>query len=109
MEAKLQEITLSSGICERIRQIYHPNEQWGECHGNISKRLNQLKAIMRKFYCDKTDLEILRELCRYSTNDIKEAFENGNGNKGINGNGHAETSGKQAEIDTGHGDTKATA
>ncbi len=108
MEAKLHEITLAAGICERIRQIYHPNEQWGECHGDITRRLNQFLGIARKFYCDKTELEMLKELARYSTDDIKEAFENGNGYQGINDKGHAETAGRQADNDTGHGDTKAT-
>ena len=38
----------------------------------VAKQFTELKSIARKFYCDKDELGILKELEKYSENDIKE-------------------------------------
>jgi hypothetical protein len=40
----------------------------------VAAKLCALKAIARKFYCDKNDHEILMQLVRYSIEDIKDAM-----------------------------------
>jgi len=81
MEAKYPEITLGATICEKLKIIYFHNKSWQECHGDVSKKFSDLKQRMRKFYTDKTDLEILKELIKYDTMDIEEIFNDGTANQ----------------------------
>ena len=72
MEAKLPEITLGEYICETLKRIYCPETCWGECHKDIAQRFTELKNKARKFYVDKSEIEILQELCRYRADNIEE-------------------------------------
>jgi hypothetical protein len=74
MEAKFPEITLGQKICEKLKAIYFSDIPCAECHKDVSVKFSDLKQRMRKFYTDKTDLDILRELIRYGTTDIEEIF-----------------------------------
>jgi hypothetical protein len=72
MESKLQEITLGETVCEKLRSIYHPSVPWVECHNSVSQRYGALKAKARKLYVDKSEIEVLMELAKYSEADIKD-------------------------------------
>jgi len=78
MDAKLPEINLGAAVCERLRTLYHGTKPWGDCFKEVAQKFTELKVIARKFYCDKTELEMLREIARYSIDDIKEMFNHGN-------------------------------
>jgi hypothetical protein len=73
-EAKFEEITLGEAVCITLRNIYHTDTPWPACYQQVADKFTELKKIMRKFYADKSDLEILKELVRYSQDDIKDAF-----------------------------------
>jgi DNA topoisomerase IB len=75
MEAKYSEITLGSTICEKLKAIYHSDDSWIDCHNQVAAKFSNLKRIMRKFYTDKDDLDILKELIRYENKDIEDIFD----------------------------------
>ena len=50
--------------------MYFNDNSWFECHSKVSLKFTELKRIMRKFYTDKCDEDILKELLRYSPSDI---------------------------------------
>ena len=90
MDAKYPEITLGETVTGMIRNVYHHDDEWPACYKQVADKFTELKKIMRKFYTDKSDLEILKELIRYSQDDIKDAFQLAHGlrndlseNKGI--------------------------
>jgi hypothetical protein len=74
-------VTLGETVCEKLRIIYHTDQPWPECYKHVAQKFSALKQIMRKFYSEKTEIEILIELQRYSHQDILDAFE-------MQGNGH---------------------
>ncbi len=74
MEAKYPEINLGAEICEKLKIIYFSNIAWPECYKDISIKFTELKKIMRKFYTEKSDLDILKELIKYDTMDIEDVF-----------------------------------
>lgn len=74
MEAKYAEINLGATVCEKIKEIYFKDQAWIGCYKNIVLKFTQLKEIMRKFYTDKTDKEILQELIKYNNKDIEDIF-----------------------------------
>ena len=79
MEAKYPEITLGEPICIQLKQMYFPETPWPECYRQIADRLTELKKIARKFYVGKDNCEILKEIIKYSDDDIREMFEDGQG------------------------------
>lgn len=74
MDAKLPDITLGETVCIMLKRMYFPDTPWQECYKDVANKFSELKAVMRKFYTGKTDLEILHEIRRYSEDDISEAF-----------------------------------
>jgi hypothetical protein len=77
MEAKYQEITLGESVCIKLRDIYFRDMPWVECHNQVADKFTALKAIILKFYADKSRLDAMKELIQYSDQDIIEAFEQG--------------------------------
>ena len=106
MDAKLPEINLGAAVCDRLRTLYHDTKPWIDCYRDVAVRFTELKAIARKFYCDKTEHEMLMELARYSPEDLKEAFENGNENTRISCERHTEAAAGQAHNDPGKRDAE---
>ncbi len=74
MEAKYPDITLGQTICEKLKVIYFSDKSWVESHGAVARKFTELKLIMRKFYADKQDIDILKELIKYDTMDIEDIF-----------------------------------
>jgi len=75
MEAKFQEITLGETVCAKLKIMYFKDTHWSKCVDDVAKKFTQLKAIARKFYIDKSELEMLKEISRYSKEDIIQAFD----------------------------------
>lgn len=73
-EAITIQINLGSPICEKIKQIYYPNEPWIDCYKKISAKFTQLKKIAKNFYTDKDEKQILMELGKYTSDDIKDCM-----------------------------------
>jgi hypothetical protein len=61
-------------VCRKLRDIYHPTVRWFECYQSVATKFIELKKIVRKFYPDKTEVEILMELAKYSNSDLKDVF-----------------------------------
>jgi hypothetical protein len=70
----MEEIALGARVCEKLKDIYFSDKEWPECHNQIVEKFGEIKKRMRKFYTDKSDLDILRELIKYDTLDIEEIF-----------------------------------
>jgi hypothetical protein len=74
MEAKYQEITLGEPVCGKLRDIYFRDIPWVDCHNDVIQKFTALKMIVSKFYSDKVLVEALKELVRYSEQDIIDVF-----------------------------------
>jgi hypothetical protein len=59
-------------VCEKLRIIYAKDIPWVKCSRYIGRQMYALKIRAMKFYADKTEIEVLQELSKYSTDDIKE-------------------------------------
>ena len=68
------EINLGAMVCDQLKIIYFRNEKWIDCHARVTEKFTALKKIMRKFYPEKTTSEILREVGKYSREDIADIF-----------------------------------
>lgn len=62
-------------ICEKLKTFYHPETSWVECYKQIAEKFTVVKQKARKFYVGQSDIEILKELRNYSTDDLKEMYE----------------------------------
>lgn len=74
-EAKLHEIILGETVCEKLKALYFEKTPWQDCYKAVARKFSELKVIARKFYVDKTELEMLKELSRYTAKDIEDAFD----------------------------------
>jgi predicted nuclease of restriction endonuclease-like RecB superfamily len=74
MVAKYEQTTLGEAVIPKLKDIFYPNISWQTCYKEVAQRLSALMTISRKFYADKSDLDILKELIKYSTDDIRDAF-----------------------------------
>lgn len=70
-----QEINLGAAICEKLKAAYFPDVPWVTCRCMVAERLRELKKKMKGFMPDKTDIELLQELLRYSNEDILDVME----------------------------------
>ncbi len=74
MEARYQEITIGEQICKKLKDIHFNDVPWSECYKDVAEKFSALKVIARKFYANKDELEMLKELAKYSIMDIKEMY-----------------------------------
>lgn len=72
--AKLREITVGEMICEKLYSLYFSTTPWAVCYALVAKKFSALKIIARKFYSDKSEIDMLIELNKYSIDDIADAF-----------------------------------
>lgn len=70
----MDEIILGTPICEKLKVIYFSDIPWVNCYRDVAAKFIALKAIARRFYVDKTNVEVLNELIKYSDQDIYDAF-----------------------------------
>lgn len=71
----LREINLSAPICDKLKSVYYPNDIWVKCYKEIAIKLSKLKRILQKFYANKSNIEILQEIQKYSAEDIREVMD----------------------------------
>ena len=71
----MPEITLGEPVCDKLKIIYFPDTTWQACYKDVAKRFSELNIKMSKFYPDKSSVDILQELTRFSVNDIKDVLE----------------------------------
>lgn len=62
-------------VCEKLKTIYYPHKPWIECYKDVATKFTALKKVIRKYYPDQPDVEVVRNLNKYSVEDIKEAIE----------------------------------
>lgn len=75
MDAIREEIELGARICSRLKNIYFKDTAWINCYKLIASKFTFLKNKARKFYPDKTSIEIIQELLKYKDQDLMDAFE----------------------------------
>jgi len=66
---------LGTPICMKLKNIYFSDKKWPECYKEVASKFTQLKRVARKFYTDKSELEMLKEIAKYSENDLKDTYE----------------------------------
>jgi len=71
----MEAIELGARVCKRLKVIYFSEKAWVDCHEEVALKFTALKQIAKKFYGDKEELEVLRELAKYTDDGIKDAFE----------------------------------
>ena len=69
---KYTAIELGSPICSKLKQIYYPNHKWADCYKQVGSLFNTIKKNARKFYVDKTDDEISKDLIKYTNDNLIE-------------------------------------
>lgn len=67
-------MTLGETACEKLKTTYFNDDPWQECYKLVAQKFTLLKDIMRKFYADKTYIEILIALQKYSCDDIADVL-----------------------------------
>lgn len=78
MDATLnQEVELGALVCKKLKVIYFNETPWVSCYRDVADKFTALKAIARKFYINKSNIEIINELLKYNDQDILDAFEQG--------------------------------
>lgn len=66
---------LGERVCEKLKDIYFKDILWIDCHKDVAFKFTHLKRIAKHFYVDKSLTDVLKELIKYSDQDIKDAFE----------------------------------
>ena len=66
---------LGAPICIKLKNIYFSEIKWPDCYKEVANKFTQIKRIARKLYADKEELAMLKELARYSQDDIKDMAE----------------------------------
>lgn len=67
-------INLGAMICEKLKVIYHNDKKWNECYKDVGDKFTNLKVIAKKFYQDKSEIEILIEMGKFSHSDVIDAL-----------------------------------
>lgn len=57
-------------MCEKLKNIYFNDIHWSDCYKNVAVKFTELKEKARKFYVEKQEIEILKELCKYNEQDL---------------------------------------
>lgn len=70
------EIDLGSTICKKIKNIYYPDQKWGDSYKLVAQKFAELKKILKSYYFDDDKIEFLKKLTQYSQEDIRECLEN---------------------------------
>lgn len=68
-------IELGAVICSRLKKIYYPDTAWVDCYKQIANDFTKLKTRARIFYGKVEDEALLKELCKYSDQDIRDGIE----------------------------------
>lgn len=69
------EINLGAIVCKKIKSIYFADKEWVDCHRLVAQKFSEFKKKMRAFYTDKTEIELLDEIRKYSDDDIRDALD----------------------------------
>ena len=67
-----QIITLGETVCRKLRNIYYREIPWIECHKLVAEKYSYLKKQAFKFYGDKDELDVCKELAKYLPAEIEE-------------------------------------
>lgn len=76
MEAKYPEINLGEIICAKLKILYFSDEPWIDCYKKVAAKFSLAKKNAKKFYSNDETADILKELIKYSSEDLKELIEN---------------------------------
>lgn len=71
----ISEVNLGAPVCEKLRNIYFKDIPWVKCCRDVADKFTELKAVARKFWPDKSSLEIVQELYKFSESDIMDALD----------------------------------
>ncbi len=73
-EAKLPMITLGETVCEKLKTVYHSNQSWDDCYREVATKFTALKRRAKECFGQMTDIELLKHLQLYSSQDIEDMF-----------------------------------
>lgn len=82
--ARLEQITLGEFICSKIKDIYFNEEPWSPILSDkVANKFTQLKCITRNLYKDKSEIDLLKHLCKFDRQSFVDCFEFYNGKEMI--------------------------
>jgi len=75
VECKTAEITLGASICEKIKHIYYPVPWSMEVAREVAAKLTKVKAAAKLYFPEASEVDRLREVFKFSTDDIKDILD----------------------------------
>ena len=74
-EAKHASITLGENTCSLIKSIYFTEIPWGDCYRLVGAKFTELKKIMRKLSPNMPEIDLLKIINTFTSEDIRETFD----------------------------------
>jgi hypothetical protein len=68
-------IILGGRICLKLKHYYFRHLEWVQCYKDVANLFTRLKCEAKKFYSDKTELELMTILCSFSEQDIRDGLD----------------------------------
>lgn len=68
------DVNLGAPICRRLKDMFFKDESWGRVAMDVAQKFTALKAKTREAYPQLNQQEFLRELQKYSEQDIVDVF-----------------------------------
>lgn len=70
-----KEINLGVDVCKKLKDIYFADSSWNDCHQKVSQKFTVFKKILRKFYSESNNVELLKRIKLFDTLSFQEVFE----------------------------------
>lgn len=71
-----EQVALGEQICIKLKQLYYPEATNFDSYRSVAGKLTELKKKARLVLTHMTEIEILKQLRNFTTEDIKELIEN---------------------------------
>jgi len=70
-----ERVNLGAEICQRLKNIFHKDENWINCNPKITQLFTKFKQKLRICYPNEEEEVILKQARHWTDIDIKEALE----------------------------------
>jgi len=75
-QSAYDEITLGENVCEKIKDIYYPNEDWSKVLNEVAKKYYKLKILIQVSMKQQNEIEVLKLINYMDDNDIRDYLDN---------------------------------
>jgi hypothetical protein len=70
-----EQVALGEQICVKLKHIYYPETTGFDSYRAVAEKLTELKKKARLVLTHMTEVEILKQLRNFTTEDIKELMD----------------------------------